>query len=168
MRAPQAMLTSILVLASSACLFAQDPQWGVQGALSLPAGDLTDSAAPGLQGGAHLRWDFGNGHGLMARGDLTLFGQKEGYSSSSFGVGADYTYHVERNRRGLYFLAGLAVVNYHWYQDDGTPRNDADLGLALGVGYDLDRHVGFQARYTTSSGAGSSLDALNLGVTYTF
>ena len=64
-------------------------------------------------------------------------------------------------------LAGLSDQNYHTGFPDFS-RNDNGLGIDLGVGYDLDRHTGLQARYTTNSFSGYTYSALNLGVTYTF
>lgn len=169
MKFNKAAMTVMLAIASGAFLAAATPQWGVQGALAFPQGDLSDSASVGLQGGGHARWDFGQGHGLMARGDLTLYGQRHGFSDDSLGIAADYTYHLDRNRRGLYFLGGLSLVDYHWDARDGRSHTDTVLGPDLGVGYDLNRNVGLQGRYTFHSASGSSsLDSLNLGVTYTF
>jgi len=159
----------MLVIASGAFLAGATPQWGVQGALAFPQGDLSDSAAVGLQGGGHARWDFGQGHGLMARGDLTLYSQRHGFSDDSLGAAADYTYHLDRNRRGLYLLGGLSLVDYHWSTRDGQSHSDTVLGPDLGVGYDLNRNLGLQGRYTFHSASSSSnLNSLNLGVTYSF
>ena len=168
MRMSTIMLPAALAFASCALLSGAEPQWGVQGALVFPSGDLSHSAGPGLDVGGHARWNFGEGHGLMARADLTLFGQNNGYSDSSFGVGADYTYHLSRGQRGVYFLGGVSVVDYHWTPWDGQSRSDSNLGLDLGVGYDVDRNLGFQLRSTSNGGSGSNLDALSLGATFSF
>ena len=146
---------------------AAEPVFGVQGALSFPVNDLTNTANLGLQAGGHGRWDFGGGHGLMGRGDVSVFGSKNGASTTSFGVGADYTFHPDRNRRGIYLLGGVSLVSYgvslHGHSDSQT-----GLGLDLGVGYDLDRHMGIQMRYTTHNVDHNTNAALNLGVTYSF
>ena len=103
----------------------------------------------------------------MARADATFFGEKYGVNVSDLAFAGDYTYHFERRQRGLYILGGLSQQNYRTsYQGDS--RHDSGLGLDLGVGYDLDRHVGLQARYTTNSFSDVTYSALNLGVTYTF
>jgi len=146
---------------------AAEPVFGVQGALAFPVNDLTNVANLGLQAGGHGRWDFGGGHGLMARGDVTVFGSKDGASTTSFGVGADYTWHPDRNRRGVYLLGGVSLMSYS-ISGHGNSDSRTALGLDLGVGYDLDRHVGIQARYTTHNTDHVTLAALNLGVTYSF
>lgn len=157
----------ILTLGSSLALAAQTPEVGVQAALSLPSNDLSDKANTGLQLGAHVNWDFRGGHGLTARADLTFYGSNNGASVNDLAVAADYTYHFDQRQTGPYVLAGISQQNYH----TGFPassRNDNGLGIDLGGGYDFDRHLGVQARYTTNSVNAGTYSALNLGVTYTF
>jgi Outer membrane protein beta-barrel domain len=157
----------ILAMGGALALSAQDVRLGVQGALSFPTNDLSDNASTGLQLGGHARWDFRGGHGLMARADLTFYGQSNSISVNTIAVGADYTYHFQQSQRGPYLLAGLSQQNYHTSFPDFS-RNDSGLGIDFGVGYDLDRHLGLQARYTTNSFSDGTYAALNLGVTYTF
>ncbi|MDR3673234.1 MAG: outer membrane beta-barrel protein [Holophaga sp.] len=158
---------AILILGTALSLSAQEARFGVQGALAIPTSDLSDNADAGLQVGGHAKWDFTHGHGIMARVDATFFGQNDGVDVTNLAVAADYTYHFERRQRGLYVLAGLSGQNYH-SSYHGYSQNDNGLGLDLGVGYDLDRHVGLQARYTTTNVSNATYAALNLGVTYTF
>jgi len=158
---------AILIMGTALALSAQEVRFGVQGALSLPAGDLSDNAGGGLQVGGHARWAFNGGHGIMARADATFFGQKYGVDVSDLAFGGDYTYHFERRQRGLYVLAGLSQQNYRT-SFQGYSQSDSSLGLDLGAGYDLDRHLGLQARYTSSNVNEMTYAALNLGVTYTF
>jgi hypothetical protein len=160
------MLT-ILIMGSALALSAQDVRLGVQGGVSLPAGDLSSNATLGLQLGGHARFEFREGHGIMGRVDLTFYGQNSDTNVTDLAVAADYTYHVERRQQGLYVLAGLSQQNFHTGFPDYS-RNDNGLGIDLGVGYDLDRHLGMQARYTTNSFSGLTYSALNVGVTYTF
>jgi len=149
-------------------LGAQDVRVGVQAAVVFPSGDLGDGAGLGLQGGGHVRWAFAQGHGLMARADVTVFSDRNDAKSTSLAAAVDYTYHFDRNQQGFYVLAGLCVQDYHREFPDGT-LNDNGLGLDLGVGYDLDRHFGVQARVTSQSASYSTtLTSLNLGVTYSF
>lgn len=148
-------------------LSAQDARFGVQAALAFPVNDLTDNAGLGLQVGGHVRWDFGSGHGLMVRADVTFYTSKDGASTTSQGVGADYTYHFDQNRRGFYVLAGVSMMSYNT-SVPGTSFTNNGLGLDLGVGYDVHRNLGLQARYTTHSIDGATLSSLNLGATYTF
>ena len=160
-------ILTILIMGSALSLSAQDLRLGVQGGVSLPAGDLSNNATMGLQLGGHLKLALRGGHGVMGRVDLTFYGQNSGTSVTDLAVGADYTYHVERRQQGLYLLAGLSQQNYH----TGFPnfsRNDNGLGIDLGLGYDVDRHLGLQTRYTTNSFSGLTYSALNVGVTYTF
>jgi len=160
-------LATALMAACGSLASAAEPVFGVQGALAFPVNDLTNVANLGLQAGGHGRWDFGGGHGLMARADVTVFGSKDGASTTSFGAGADYTWHPDRNRRGVYLLGGVSLMSYgisfHGHSDSKN-----GLGLDLGVGYDFDRHMGIQARYTTHNIDHATLATLNLGVTYAF
>lgn len=157
----------ILAMGGALALSAQDVRLGVQGALSLPTSSLSDNASTGLQLGGHAKWDFRGGHGLMARADLTFYGQTNSISVNAIGVAADYTYHFEPSGRGPYLLAGLSQQNYRT-SFPGYSRNDSGLGIDLGGGYELDRNLGLQARYTTNSYSNVTYSALNLGVTYTF
>lgn len=163
-----AILPVMLVLAASpAALHAADPPaLGVQAAVAFPVGDLPDVAKPGILLGGHGRWDFGGGHGLMARADLGLYASKDGASTNSFGAAADYTYHVDHNRRGLYLLAGVSFMNYSISR--GSSASRSGFGPDLGIGYDLTRNLGIQARYTTHSLDGATMASLNLGATWTF
>jgi hypothetical protein len=160
-------ILTILIMGSALALSAQDIRLGVQGGVSLPAGDLSSNATLGLQLGGHAKFEFRGGHGIMGRVDLTFYGQNSGTNVTDLAVGADYTYHVEGRQQGLYVLAGLSDQNYH----TGFPnfsRNDSGLGIDLGLGYDIDRHLGLQTRWTTNSFSGLTYSALNVGVTYTF
>jgi hypothetical protein len=162
------MKKSIMILClGTLALSAQDVRFGVQGALSLPTSDLSDNAYLGLQAGGHARLDLHEGHGLIGRGDLTFFSQNNGVSVTDLALAADYSFHFYRRQLGPYVLAGLSLQNYRT-SFVGTNANDSGLGVDLGAGYDLDRHLGFQARYTTNSFSNYNYAALNLGVTYTF
>jgi hypothetical protein len=161
----KALIPVALVVAAAAPLAAQDAQVGGQAALAFPVNDLTNIAELGLTVGAHARWDFGHGHGLMARGDVALYGSKNGFNTNSYAAGADYTYHIDHNRRGLYFLGGLSFMTYS-VSHGGS--NHSGLGISLGAGYDLTRNLGLQMRYTTHSVDHGTFSSLNLGATYTF
>jgi hypothetical protein len=121
----------------------------------------------GLQLGGHARMDLRGGNGLIGRVDLTFYGKNNSISVNDLAFGVDYTYHFERRQEGLYVLAGLSQQNYHT-GFPGYSQNNNGLGIDLGVGYDLDRHLGLQARYTTNSFSNVTYAALNVGVTYTF
>jgi len=158
----------ILTLGAALSLAAAEPHFGAQAALSFPFSTLSDNGYLGLQLGGHGRWYFGGGHGLMARADLAFYGSNKSTSVTGFDVAADYTYHLERRPEGAYLLAGLSQASYHTSFPNHSD-NDSALGIDLGAGYDLDQHLGLQARYTTHSlGNDKTYGALNLGVTYTF
>lgn len=167
MRFSRPILSILVAALAGAPLAAQTPRFGLQGALATPIGDLSDFANLGLQIGGHGRWDFGQGHGLMGRADLTFYGTRNDFNASSLGIGADYTFHPDRNPRGLYFLAGVSVQEYRLDHPERN-YNDSGLGIDLGVGYDLNRNLGLQGRVTTHPFKNSTMTALNLGVTYTF
>lgn len=166
MKSLRMLLPALLLGAATAAGAAEPPALGVQGALVFPANDLTDGANLGLLLGGHGRWDFGNGHGLMGRADLTFYGSKNDNTIHSIDAGADYTYHVDRNRRGLYLLAGVSFINYD--NSHAGTSSQSGLGVDVGLGYDLDRHLGLQLRYITHNIDHGTLSALGLGVTYTF
>lgn len=158
----------ILTLGTALSLSAAEPRFGAQAALSFPVSNLSDDGNVGLQLGGHARWHFKQGHGLMARADVAFYGSNNDTSVNAWGVAADYTYHVEQRPQGLYLLAGLSHLNYHASYNNHT-WNDGNLGFDLGAGYDLDKHLGLQVRYTsTSLDHNRTYGALNLGATYTF
>ena len=130
-------------------LAAQDFQLGVQGAVAFPGGDLQDAAGPGLQLGGHLRWNFGQGHGLMARVDWTSFGDHDGVSTFPAPPWRPTTPTISTAPSGVYLLPGCHADLPPGLP--GRPVNNSGLGLDLGLGYDLDRHLGLQARMTSSS-----------------
>ncbi len=158
---------AILAMGAAFSLAAAEPQFGVQAGLSAPFNDLSNNGNLGPYLGGHARWYFGGGHGLMARADLTFYGSNNSISVTGFGVGADYTYHLEQHLEGLYFMAGLTEESFHTSYV-GSSRNDNALGIDFGVGYDMDRHLGLQARYLTHNLDHMTYSALDLGVTYSF
>jgi hypothetical protein len=101
----------------------------------------------------------------MGRADLTFYGSKNSVNTTAIAVGADYTYHFDRNRRGVYFLAGASFMNYNF---SGGPSSRSGLGPDVGLGFDASRNLGFQIRYTTHNLDHATLGSLNLGATYTF
>lgn len=158
---------AILIIGGALPLAAAEVDFGVQAAASLPTSNLSDNAYVGVQGGGHMRWDFSHGHGIMFRADLAVYPQNGGTSVNGFAVAADYTYHLEGHHTGLYVLGGLSQASYHT-SFSSYSRSDSGLGFDVGAGYDIDRHVGLQARYTSYSFTGLTYSAMNVGVTYTF
>jgi hypothetical protein len=167
MRLIHAAFPLLLAMLASPSLSATEVQFGVQGGLALPMGDLSDAASLGLGFGGHGRYDLGSGHGLMGRVDFTFFGQKGGLSTTDLGIAMDYTYHLDRHRRGVYLLAGVSLQDYS-FSRSGHSFSRNGLGVDLGAGFDVDRNLGFQARVTTHNIDSATFTALNLGVTYTF
>lgn len=159
-------LTCLVLAGSASLLSAVTPDFGVQGALAIPAGDLSDGANLGIQGGGHAWWHFQGGHALMARVDATFYGSKDGLTVNSFGVAADYTFFPESRGRGLYLLGGLSFLRYELSAELSDSRNK--LGLDLGVGYQFNRALGMQLRYTTHEIDSLTFASANVGVTYTF
>lgn len=164
MRITTFLTPMVLICLAGSPLLAEQPRYGLQGALAFPTGDLADSGDAGLQIGGHALWDLRQGMGIMARVDLTSYGRKDGYNASSFGAGADFLYHFDGNHRGLYAMAGLNLQNVSRDVPYGT-IHDSGLGVDLGLGYDIDRNFGLQARFNAGP---ASLSATTLGVTYTF
>ena len=156
-----------LALASLPLAADGETRFGVEGALALPHGNLSAQADTGFEIGAIARWEMGGGRGITARIDLDFFTEKAGFTTSSMGVAADYTFHILGGDRGPYFLVGASVLDYSQVQSGPTTSTNS-LGLDLGVGADLDGHLGLLARWTTHYLAHSTWTVLNLGVTYTF
>jgi len=160
-------LSVLCISLGSVAMSAGDVRLGVQAALAFPVGDLGDGANPGVQGGGHAAWDLGEGHGIMGRADLTLYSKKNDTNITAFGVAGDYTYHFNRNQTGPYVLAGISYTNFN-PSAVGSHGSDSGFGLDMGGGYELDRHLGLQARLTTNSADHGTMTSLNLGVTYRF
>ena len=167
MRFHRLMLPVLLCASAGMAPAVEDARFGIQGAVSVPWADLSDNANLGIQFGGHGRWDFGQGHGLKGRVDLAYYGQKFDISTSSLGLGADYTFHFDRHQRGLYWLGGVSIANYSRNTPSGK-LNDNGLGVDLGLGYDLNRNLGIEARLTRHAFDQATMTALNLGVSYTF
>lgn len=158
---------AFILMGSALSLSAQTVRFGVQAAVSLPANDLNNNATLGLQLGGHAKADLGEGHGIMARADLAFYSQNNGYNVNNVALAADYTYHFNGHQLGPYALAGISQQNYHTSLH-GLDSNNSGLGIDLGLGYDVDRNVGMQVRYTNNAFNSLNYSALNLGVTYTF
>ena len=158
---------ALLIIGTALSLSAQEVRFGVQGAVSIPAANLSDDANLGLQVGGHARWGFRHGQGVMVRADAAFYSQNNGTNVNDLAFGADYTYHLSGHQTGPYLLAGLSQHTYRTSFQDGTWNNNG-LGLDLGGGVDLNRNLGLQARCTTNNFNGFTYSALNLGATYTF
>jgi hypothetical protein len=165
---------SFLLLGLGAALMAQQPvQFG--GAVSLDAPlsnlrtDLNDKGGIGTS----FQVSIGAGEHLSVRPRLDLeffrvsryhrlfsnYVQERTFYSA--GTGADLLYAFDGNGgRGFYCLAGVGVLQWFqhstrteiWNHDEGdgnrsdTRDNRVSLWAALGLGYQLNRHLGFEAR----------------------
>jgi len=144
-----------------------ESRFGFEGAVALPSGNLSTTANNGFEVGAIGRWDMGGGRGLTGRIDLNLYAEKYSVTTTSLGIAADYTFHLTGSQRGPYFLIGPSILSYSQSVANAT-LNSSTLGLDLGLGVDLDDHVGILARWTSHYINHTTWTVLNLGVTYTF
>jgi len=143
-------------------LAAQEPQFGVHGGFTLPAGDLgsTLDHSFGLTVGGHMGFYYSGGHELRPRLELTRFDGGwhpvgDGHFSrsrvSSWTLGADYLYHTDMRPTGPYLLMGLGNS---WWQNNTEGRPSAtqsSLSVSLGGGFRFDRHWALEGRFTTGS-----------------
>ncbi|WP_005033077.1 outer membrane beta-barrel protein [Holophaga foetida] len=151
-------------------LQAQEAEFGVQGGLQIPMGDLgtTLDHSMGYVFGAHLGLYYGDGHEFRPRVDYQSYnghydstGQKTDVSAWS--LGADYVYYTEQRRKGLYLTMGLQYNS--WDVDPGGSKSG--VALAAGAGYRLDRYWSFEGRFTTGqfrsdNGQANALQAVAL------
>ena len=161
------LLAGLVGMASLPLAAEGEPRFGVEAAVAFPSADLTTNTNNGIELGGIGRWDLRGGLGLTARVDWNFYAQKYGISTSSLGVAADYTFHLTGTGTGPYVLGGLSVLNYS-QNIPGADLNSSTLGLDLGFGVDVDRHLGILARWTSHRVSGNTWTVLNLGATYTF
>ena len=135
-------LTAILAL-GGVMASAQDVQFGAQGGLNLPLGNL-DSAVDGRIGytiGGHVGLYYGNGHELRPRVDYTYYaggwtpdgsGPFKKNTVSAWGMGADYIYYTEMHPQGFYLVMGLGFQN--WTVDPEHASSESKTSLSPGGG----------------------------------
>lgn len=161
-----------LMLAGSG-LHAQDAEFGIQGGLQVPTGDMGTALDHniGYIVGAHMGLYYGDGHELRPRVDYQSYSGgwhpvAGGFSKtdvSSWNLGADYIYYTEQRRKGLYLTMGLS---YNFW--DASPGGSKDgLALAAGAGYRLNKQWSFEGRFTTGqfrsdNGQANALQAVAL------
>lgn len=167
--------TTVLLLATLAfagTARAQEVQWGVQGGLNIPVGDLSTAldGRLGISVGGHAGLFYGDGHELRPRVDYTRYeggyfpvGNSLGKNTiEAFGLGADYVFYTDLRPRGLYLTMGLG---YQWWTVDprGLPStHTGSLSVAAGAGFRFNRTFGLEGRFTTgqfrsSDGAANAL-----------
>ena len=161
------LLAGLVGLASLPLAADGDSRFGLEGAVSLPSGNLSTTANNGFEFGGIGRWEMSGGRGLTGRIDLNLYAEKYGVTTTSIGIAADYTFHLTGSQRGPYFLIGPSVLDYSQNLAN-TTLNSSSLGLDLGLGVDMDDHLGILARWTTHYIDHTTWTVLNLGLTYTF
>ena len=168
------MITTVLAFCG-VCTSAQTVQFGVQGGLNLPLGDL-DKAVDGRLGftlGGHAGLYYGNGHELRPWADFTYYsggwqpvnGSFAKNTISAFGAGADYLYYTETRPQGIYLTMGLGFQNWTVNPDQGPSTSKTSLSLAAGTGYRFNRSVAAEARlvlgqFQANSGQAMALQAL--------
>jgi hypothetical protein len=161
-------LVALLGLAAHPLRADGDGRFGFEAAVSAPSGNFSDSANNGIEVGGIGRWDLGGGgRDITGRIDLNLYPQKYGISTSSLGVAVDWDFHFTGTHHGPYFLIGGSLLDY----SQNVPNdnlNSSTLGLDLGLGVDIDDHLGILARWTTHYVDHTTWTVLNLGFTYTF
>ena len=148
--------------------------------LNLPQGDLKTDTQDKVGGALafQVAFDLGHGHLLRPKAEVNLFRVKDVKRAGSdthdtvdllgLGLGADYLYYFGGSaRQGAYALGGLSVqrweVDYGTYAHQGSSssmsseatRRRTSLGAALGLGYQVNRWFGLEARYSTSRYEGS-------------
>ncbi len=163
-----------LVAFGGAALSAQDAQFGVQGQVNLPLGDLKNfvDSKPGVGVGVHCTFDLGSGSVIRPRFDYNVYPKATvgpfDNKADNLSLGADYMYYVEgKSAEGLYFTGGLSAVRWH-FDTNGFSENTTRMGIALGAGYQWNSTFGTEVRYTTSKVDGSTVDALQVGATIRF
>jgi hypothetical protein len=173
-------LTRIGLLAAALALVsvnapAQEVQWGAQGGLNLPLGDL-DRAVDGRLGftlGGHVGLYYGNGHELRPRVDYTYYdggwqpvGSTFGKATiSAWGLGADYLYYTETRPSGLYLTMGLGFQSWTVDPNNGPSASKTSLSVAAGAGYRFNRSFAVEGRFLTgqfqaTNGQANALQAL--------
>jgi len=168
---------------------AEEPRFGLQLHANFPTGDLKTAvdSKPGAGLGAHVTFDLGGGHLLRPRLDGVFFPESDlhGFKTkaSDLSLGVDYLYFPRGKPEGLYLTAGLGL--HRWKVDTTTPaqpplwpagsdsQTSSRFGYSAGLGYNFNRSVGSELRYTSSHYANRtawdpSANAVQAGVTYRF
>lgn len=153
-------------------LFGQSSfDFGLQGGLAIPGGDLAKGASGGtLSLGAQLRIGVARGgHSIVPRLDLVKFTGTRSFYNYSLGtnteidaeqsitsLGIDYDYYFSRNTgRGFYLGGGIGFLekketytlprNYYFTNDPNQTKDR--IYFAFGLGNAFNRHVSIFARF---------------------
>ena len=148
-------LAGLLLVAGP--LAAQEVQFGLQGTVALPTGDLGDRTyldqALGYGFGAHAALGFANGHAVVPRLDYTHFVKSSPTRKvQMLQLGADHTWFPSgKVNQGAYLGAGLGFGLAKFEVDlpgagaDDTPNTAYG---AVSAGYMFTPHMGAELRYT--------------------
>ena len=182
-------LTTVALGFGSATAQAEEPRFGLQVHASIPSGDLKTAVdnKPGAGLGAHVTFDLSGGHLIRPRFDAVLFPESDlsGFKTKArdLSLGADYLYFPGGRPDGLYVTAGVGL--HRWKVDRTTPalpplwpassdsQASSRFGYSAGLGYNFNRSVGVELRYTSSHYANRtawdpSANSLQVGATYRF
>lgn len=166
-----------LAVALSLPLAAQSfsrPSFGFSVQLNSPMGDLKDDTDKTLGAGASflVQWDLPGGHAIRPRFDVNLFNvssyepnhsnYKESRNLSALGLGVDYLYYLRGTPKGLYLTAGAGVTRWDlsyttsdkignsYSSSRDSNKNTTSLALAAGLGWQVTRVIGLEARFVRS------------------
>ncbi len=190
-------LIALMMLAAP--LAAQDFRFGVQVHANLPSADLKDAAdsKAGAGGGFHMTWDLGGGSVIRPRIDYVAYPENKNFPDYSLSAtangkskmenlsaGADYLYFFDGKDTGFYVTGGLSWNRWTFDYDytyktgnvtvSGSASQTANkVGGAAGVGFNLNRNFGVEARYTASKfknagGGDVNAAAVQLSASYRF
>jgi hypothetical protein len=150
------------------------PTFGLSVQLNAPTGDLKEDTNKSLGVGASflVQWNLGNGHALRPRLDVNAFNvseytpshsnYKESRTLSAVGLGVDYLYYLSGTPKGLYFTVGAGVTRWdltytssdrngnNFSSSYDSDKNTTSLGLAAGLGWQITRVIGLEARLVHS------------------
>ena len=171
-------LAALAAAALAAPLKAEEPRFGVEGLVNLPLGDLKDfvDSKPGFTVGAIGTFDLGAGNVLRPRLDYTSYPNANltnlRNEATNVELGCDYLYFFAQRPEAFYLLGGLSAVRWSFSSDAGLGKVSTDttkMGLDLGGGYQWNRTVGTELRYTRSKiGSDFTAHAVQAGVTIRF
>jgi len=147
------------------------PTFGFSAQLNAPTGDLQTDTDKGLGAGLSflVQWNLGHGHALRPRLDVNVFNvstyepshsnYRESRNLSAVGLGVDYLYYVSGTPRGFYLTAGAGVTRWDlayttsdrngnsYTSSYDSSKNTTSLGLAAGLGWQITRVFGLEARF---------------------
>jgi len=155
----------VAALAASTAGIAQTADFGLQGGLTFPMGDMTHIVGSDLSLalGAQFRFGLRGGHALVTRVDYVSFsGRDDSWVPSAkvtenlLSIGLDYNYYFSRRvGQGFYLGGGLGYLQKdEKYAEDGygypggNPSQTKNrLYLSTGLGVAFNKHVSLFGRF---------------------